>query len=67
MNSLQTWKRERLLQKFGNLSSTEALELAIQAEDFHRQMQPTDPAKIKFMTDCRELFEFAELQEKAGL
>ena len=49
LTSFERMKRDRLIAKLGNLSSSECLELAIEAEAIHKLSQFGDPAKIHFM------------------
>lgn len=66
MTPLQQWKLAHFEKAIGPLSSTEALTLAIEAEQITKTCGPFDPAYAVIKQQQLQLEQYAELLEAAG-
>lgn len=63
LTALQMWKFAQFKATFGPMSAQEALELAIDAEQYKKTLDYTDPAWNHFSQQMRMLEEYACLIE----
>lgn len=66
MTAIETMKLNRFLTVLGDMSSTEALTLAIEAEAIAKDLGVHDIAYPRFRNEARGFEDFAVLLEKAG-
>jgi hypothetical protein len=64
LTKLEEWKLRFFKEKFGSMRSTEALALAINAEQIAKETNPFDPAFSHFKTEQRIFESYAEFLEK---
>lgn len=64
LNAVEQRKLSKYLEHVGRMTSDEALQLALEAEQIAKDVGPTDYAFAKFKNDEIHFFEYAELLEK---
>jgi hypothetical protein len=61
---MEQYTLEFYLEKVGRITVNEAMQLALEAEDFATQVGPQDIAYRKFKNDTEHFFRYAELLEQ---
>lgn len=66
LSKIEEFKFNRLQAKFGSMSSSEALAIALESEQICKDLKPFDIAFTKFKQDELDSFIYAQLLEKLG-
>ena len=66
LTPFEQMKLKRFIERFGEMSSSECLEVALSDEAIARDCDPFDPVSGRFYQSTHNMIEYAILQEKLG-